>query len=100
MILIGQDVFQRRHKTLDQNAALDPFKGLCKAHLKAPPQASRPFRDIDRANDRIARLTQWVAELEKAQETLIDQFTRCAYRADAYGLNDTILNQSIPKPYR
>ena len=73
---------------------------LRKAELKAPSQASRQFTDIDRANDRIARLTQRVAELERAQEILIDQFTRWAYNADAHGLNETILNQPIPKPYR
>lgn len=87
-------------KTLLTRDSIKTVMRLRKAELKAPSQSSRQFSDIDRANDRIARLTQRVAELEKAQETLIDQFTRWAYNADAYGLNETILNQPIPKSYR
>lgn len=87
-------------KTLLTRDSIKAVMRLRKAELKAPSQASRQFTDIDRANDRIARLTQRVAELERAQEILIDQFTRWAYNADAHGLNETILNQPIPKPYR
>lgn len=87
-------------KTLLTRDSVKAAMRLRKTELKAPSQAPRQFTDIDRANDRIARLTQRVAELEAAQETLIDQFARWAYNADAHGLNETILNQPIPKPYR
>ncbi|MDN6297922.1 MAG: hypothetical protein L0J54_07835 [Halomonas sp.] len=85
-------------KTLLTRDGVKAAMHLRKTELKAPSQTPRQFTDIDRANDRIARLTQRVAELEAAQETLIDQFARWAYNADAHGLSDTILNQPIPKP--
>lgn len=91
---------QTTRKTLLTRDSIKTTMRLRKEELKAPSQAPRQFTDIDRANDRIARLTQRVAELEAAQETLIDQFARWAYNADAHGLNETILNQPIPKPYR
>ncbi|OLO12391.1 hypothetical protein BTW10_02655 [Chromohalobacter japonicus] len=87
-------------KTLLTRDSIKTAMRLRKSELKAPSQATRQFTDIDRANDRIARLTQRVAELEKAQETLIDQFARWAYNADAHGLNETTLSQPIPKPNR
>jgi len=87
-------------KTLLTRDSIKTGIKLRKIELKAPSQSPRQFTDIDRANDRIARLTQRVAELEEAQETLIGQFARWAYNADAHGLNETILSQSIPKPYR
>lgn len=87
-------------KTLLTRVNIKTAMRLRKAELKAPSQVPRKFSDIDRANDRITRLTQRIVELEKAQEVLIDQFTRWAYNADAYGLNETILSQPIPKPHR
>ncbi|UYG06861.1 hypothetical protein [Halomonas sp. M4R1S46] len=87
-------------KTLLTRDGIKTAMRLRKAELKVPSQATRQFTDIDRANDRIARLTQRVAELEKAQEALIDQFARWAYNADAHGLNEAVLNQPIPKPHR
>lgn len=87
-------------KTLLTRDRIKTVMRLRKEELKAPSQAVREFSDIDRANDRIARLTQRVAELERAQRTLIDQFARWAYNADANGLNEDVLNQPIPKPHR
>lgn len=87
-------------KTLLTRDSIKEAMHLRKKELKAPSQAPRQFTDIDRANDRIARLTRRVEELEAAQHTLIDQFARWAYNADAHGVNETILNQPIPKPYR
>lgn len=87
-------------KTLLTRDGVKMAMRLRKAEIKAPSQAVRQFSDIDRANDRIARLTQRVKELEWAQEVLIDQFSRWAYNADAHGLNEDILNQPIPKPHR
>tara|TARA_R110000823_G_C15947902_1_gene501246 strand:+ start:5054 stop:5446 length:393 start_codon:yes stop_codon:yes gene_type:complete len=87
-------------KTLLTRDVIKTAMRLRKVELKAPSQTPRQFTDIDRANDRIARLTQRVAELEKAQETLIDQFARWAYNADAHGLNESILSQPVPKPQR
>ena len=67
-----------------------------KAELKAPSQSSRKFSDIDQANDRIARLTQRVAELEQAQEMLVEQFARWAFNAKAHGMTKNLLDQPIP----
>ncbi|NAW33729.1 hypothetical protein [Halomonas alimentaria] len=87
-------------KTLLTRDNIKASMRLRKEELKAPSKVVRQFSDIDRANDRIARLTQRVAELECAQRTLIDQFARWAYNADAHGLNEDLLNQPIPKPHR
>lgn len=87
-------------KTLLTRDGIKAAMHLRKAELKAPSKAVRQFSDIDRANDRIARLTQRITELEKAQEVLINQFTRWAYNADIHGLNEDVLNRPIPKPYR
>lgn len=67
-----------------------------KAELKAPSKSSRRFSDIDQANDRIARLTQRVAELEQAQEVLVEQFARWAFNAKSHGVTKTMLDQPIP----
>src|SRR5690606_31485130 len=67
-----------------------------KAELKAPSQASRRFTDIDQANDRIARLTHRVSELERSQQTLIEQFARWAFNAKAHGVTKNMLDQPIP----
>ena len=87
-------------KTLLTRENIKAAMRLRKAELKTPSQAVRQFKDIDRANDRIVRLSQRIAELECAQQILIDQFARWAYNADAHGLNIDVLNQPIPKPHR
>lgn len=67
-----------------------------KQELKAPSLMPRAFSDIDEANDRIARLTQRVSELEKAQSLLIEQFARWSFNAKVHGLTIGILDQPIP----
>lgn len=87
-------------KTLLTRDSIKTAMRLRKTELKAPSQAARQFTDIGRANDRIARLTRRIEELERSQGVLIDQFARWAYNADAHGLSEDDLNQPIPKPYR
>ncbi|MFG1495379.1 hypothetical protein ABMA57_02020 [Saccharospirillum sp. HFRX-1] len=83
-------------KTLLTRETITATMKVRKSELKAPSQVPIQFSDIHRANDRIARLSKRVSELEAAQEVLLDQFSRWAYNADAHGLNEDILNQPIP----
>ncbi|WP_199456789.1 MULTISPECIES: hypothetical protein [unclassified Marinobacter] len=101
VIACGNELgIETTRKTLLTRNGIKTAMRLRKAELKAPSQEVRQFTDIDRANDRIVRLTQRVAELEKAQEALVDQFTRWAYNADLHGVNEDVLNRPIPKPCR
>lgn len=83
-------------KTLNTRSALKTAMKLRKAELKAPSQYARQYTDIDRANDRIIRLSKRVEELEAAQNVMIDKFTRWAFNADAHGLSESILDRPIP----
>jgi len=87
-------------KTLLTRDSIKILMNLRKAELKAPSQFPRQYTDLDRANERIIRLTERVSELEKANEFMLEQFSRWAYNCHSHGINESILNQPIPKANR
>jgi len=68
-----------------------------KANEEGGSSSGRPVSaTLKAALDRIKRLEQENAELQKRESLLLEQFARWAYNAGTRGLTEAFLNQALP----
>lgn len=91
-----------RRQTLHRHKRIAAAFAQRRSALLAAPR-SRPTQgsvELQKAKERIKRLTATVERLEAENRRLIDQFVVWAYNANALGLDEQRLNRPIPPAAR